>query len=199
MTKLDKARKGIGALCECKYSHYPISFIGCGPNIDDLREYDPQKLISSLLGDLDLKSPYQKLHDLKLELPSRIQDESNDTHDTITMRYVTQLFAKLTMLQDQIGCIPRTFSALGKKHHDLFQKSFGTQKNPIYNKEWAEKLYHFWKFDDIRPDDIGFDINRFLEVFDKINLKKNYVLDYAYEFSSLNAEPLIYTEVSRKH
>jgi hypothetical protein len=43
------------------------------------------------------------------------------------------------------------------------------------------------------PHDVrAFDINRFLEVFDRINIQSGYELDYVYTFDGQGGEPLVY-------
>ncbi len=44
-----------------------------------------------------------------------------------------------------------------------------------------------------RPRQVGVDVNRFLEFFDKITLREGMILDYTYYFSGLGGGPLIYT------
>ncbi|MCP6718631.1 MAG: hypothetical protein KJI71_00180 [Patescibacteria group bacterium] len=45
----------------------------------------------------------------------------------------------------------------------------------------------------IRPEGIGFDVNRFLKVFDKIQLRDGFILDYFYRSGGLGGEPFIFT------
>ncbi len=44
-----------------------------------------------------------------------------------------------------------------------------------------------------RPEGTGFDVNRYLDIFDKIKLKKGIILDYAYHWSFFHGSPCIYT------
>ena len=43
-----------------------------------------------------------------------------------------------------------------------------------------------------RPEGIGFDVNRYLDIFDKIKLEKGIILDYAYHWSFFHGWPCIY-------
>ena len=81
----------------------------------------------------------------------------------IDSEYTSRLFQALDELQSVIGGIPEAFMA-----------SEGNNKFP-------------------RPEGVGFDVNLFLEVFDKIQLKAGMVLDYAFLHGGIGGEPLIYT------
>lgn len=81
----------------------------------------------------------------------------------IHTEYAFQLMESLVSLRDNIGDIPEAFTT-SKEVNDL-----------------------------PRPKGVGFDLNKFLTVFDKIHLRKGTVLDYAYYFYDIGGGPLIYT------
>jgi len=82
----------------------------------------------------------------------------------ISAQYALQLSDKLSSLQTKVGDIPEAF----------------------LNSEKAN--------DPVRAQKIGFDVNQFFGVFDKIKLKKGKVLDYAYYAGGIGGEPLIYSK-----
>ncbi len=82
---------------------------------------------------------------------------------SIRTEYALGLLSALNSLRDKIGDIP-----------DIF-----------FDRENANNIPH--------PEGVGFEVNRFLKVFDKIKLKKGFTLDYTYHSGGLGGEPLIYT------
>lgn len=82
---------------------------------------------------------------------------------SIRKEYALNLLSSLNSLRNKIGHIPKIF----------------------FDKENANNTP--------RPEGVGFDVNRFLKVFDKIKLKEGFILDYTYHSGRLGGEPLIYT------
>ncbi len=60
VTKMDSSAKGGAALTSCKIADAKVKFIGEGEKIEDLREYDPKRFVSRLLGFGDLESLLEK-------------------------------------------------------------------------------------------------------------------------------------------
>lgn len=81
----------------------------------------------------------------------------------IRTEYALELLNALNSLLDKIGDIP-----------DIF-----------FDREYANNIP--------RSEGVGFEVNRFLKVFDKIKLKNGFILDYTYHSGGLGGEPLIYT------
>lgn len=94
----------------------------------------------------------------------------------ISTQYASKLLRELSMLQSEIGEIPELFFPPDS------EEKFDS------NKESADDINNM-----IRPKDVGFDINKFFDVFDKIKLKKTTLLDYAFYFGGIGGEPLVYT------
>ena len=94
----------------------------------------------------------------------------------ISAQYTSKLFKELNALISEIGEIPEVFFPSGS------EEEFDSSKNS------TDDINNM-----IRPKGVGFDVNKFLDVFDKIKLKKGNLLDYAFYFGGIGGEPLIYT------
>ena len=81
---------------------------------------------------------------------------------TINIEYAHEILTRSNSLLEQVGEIPHEF---------LRDKA-------------DNKIVH--------PLGLGFDVNRFLIIFDKIHLKKGCLLDYAFHHGGIGGEPLIY-------
>lgn len=94
----------------------------------------------------------------------------------ISAQYTSKLFSELNVLNSEIGGIPEVFFPPGS------EEEFDSSKNSTDDIN-----------DMLRPKGVGFDVNKFLDVFDQIKLKKGNILDYAFHFGGTGGEPLIYT------
>jgi len=94
----------------------------------------------------------------------------------ISTEYTSSLFLALSALQAEIGEIPQVFMPSES------EEEFGPSEKD------ADDIN-----DMIRPKGVGFDVNRFLDVFDKIELRKGTLLDYAFYYGGIGGRPLIYT------
>ena len=119
---------------------------------------------------------------------------------TIDIEYASYLSKRLSELEKEIGNASDIFEPLAKEKRIImreFLKYNNKEKRKLLTtKKWkavSEKALNYMQYEEIRSDGVGFDINKFLDVFNKIKLKKDIVLDYAFDFTESGAIPLPYT------
>ncbi len=60
VTKMDSSAKGGGALSSTAETAAPVTFIGTGEGLDDLKVYDPERFVGQLLGEPDIGAIIEK-------------------------------------------------------------------------------------------------------------------------------------------
>jgi len=67
LTKMDGTARGGGALTSCAVTGAPIKFLGTGEKIDALELFDPERLISRLIGFGDLQTLLEKAKEVEFK------------------------------------------------------------------------------------------------------------------------------------
>ncbi|NPA22502.1 MAG: hypothetical protein GXN92_02900 [Candidatus Micrarchaeota archaeon] len=78
LTKMDGSGRGGGALMAVQKLNVPVTFIGVGEKIDALREYDPKRFISRMLGMPDI----EEIARLTEEMEKKIGKEAEFNFET---------------------------------------------------------------------------------------------------------------------
>jgi len=123
LTKLDGHAKGGGALSAVAATQSPITFIGVGEQLTDLKEFQADRFVNQILGKGDIQGLKERFQD------ANIQDDSQQIIDDIikgkfTLRSMRDQFnnvLKLGPVNSVLQMIPG-FSNLGAEHGDESQK-----------------------------------------------------------------------------
>lgn len=129
LTKIDGTARGGGALTSCAVTGAPIKFLGTGEKIDAIELFDPERLISRLIGFGDLKTLLEKAKevDFKPETAKKILSGKFTMDDFLEQIKSTQ---KMGPMENTLNMIPG-FSGM------KLPKGVDISKQEEKMKKWA--------------------------------------------------------------
>lgn len=143
LTKIDGTARGGGAITSCAITGAPIKFLGTGEKIDALELFNPERLISRLIGFGDLKTLLEKAKDaeFKPETAQKMMSGKFTMDDFLEQIKSTQ---KMGPMESTLNMIPG-FSSM------KMPKGVDVSKQEKKMKKWAFMIQAMTKKERIDP------------------------------------------------